>query len=123
LASKRDLITARPGGNKEKAERPARRQRTEEVLVQVSSLDPEAMGRGVLEVHLVDAKGLFGSDFLGKIDPYVVVQYRSQERKSSTSRGQLPGFVFLFMIFAAANDDTPSWMLERSNQRPLTLAK
>ncbi|XP_037440118.1 elicitor-responsive protein 1-like isoform X1 [Triticum dicoccoides] len=43
--------------------------------------------RLVLEVHLVDSKGLFGSDFLGKIDPYVIVQYRSQERKSSTSRG------------------------------------
>ena len=46
------------------------------------------MGRGLLEVLLVDAKGLAGTDFLGKIDPYVVVQYRSQERKSSTARGQ-----------------------------------
>lgn len=79
-------------------------------------------GSGVLEVHLVDAKGLTGNDFLGeigasyldprpsavrrrrgrsssissaflscagKIDPYVVVQYRSQERKSSVARGQL----------------------------------
>jgi hypothetical protein len=71
------------------------------------------MGRGVLEVLLVDAKGLAGNDFLGepvelpprmflfrlrfahlflpvlagKLDPYVVVQYRSQERKSSTARG------------------------------------
>ncbi|CAL4960524.1 unnamed protein product [Urochloa decumbens] len=44
------------------------------------------MGKGVLEVHLVDAKGLSGNDFLGKIDPYVIVQYRSQERKSSVAR-------------------------------------
>ncbi|KAI5007284.1 hypothetical protein ZWY2020_047232 [Hordeum vulgare] len=44
------------------------------------------MGRGLLEVHLVDAKGLPSTDFLGKIDPYVIVQYRSQERKSSTAR-------------------------------------
>lgn len=76
------------------------------MLVQVSSLDPEAMGRGVLEVHLVDAKGLFGSDFLGKIDPYVVVQYRSQERKSSTSRdeGRNPSWneVFRFQINSSA---------------------
>lgn len=27
------------------------------------------MGRGVLEVHLVDAKGLSGSDFLGEHPP------------------------------------------------------
>ncbi|KAF7024554.1 hypothetical protein CFC21_036888 [Triticum aestivum] len=44
------------------------------------------MARGLLEVHLVHAKDLSGSDSLGKIDPYVVVQYRSQERKSSTAR-------------------------------------
>ncbi|TVU36781.1 hypothetical protein EJB05_18728 [Eragrostis curvula] len=46
------------------------------------------MGKGVLEVHLVDAKGLSGNDFLGKLDPYVVVQYRSQEHKSSVARDQ-----------------------------------
>lgn len=69
-------------------------------------LDPEAMGRGVLELHLVDAKGLFGSDFLGKIDPYVIVQYRSQERKSSTARddGRNPSWneVFRFQINSSA---------------------
>ena len=57
------------------------------------------MGRGLLEVLLVDAKGLAGTDFLGKIDPYVVVQYRSQERKSSTARGQ--------SISAPANSSPP----------------
>jgi hypothetical protein len=87
------------------------------------------MGRGLLKVLLVDAKGLAGNDFLGepvespprtdvlvlaspicsvpavsgggwtlidlfvprcagRLDPYVVVQYRSQERKSSAARGQ-----------------------------------
>ncbi|XP_020099595.1 elicitor-responsive protein 1 isoform X1 [Ananas comosus] len=48
------------------------------------------MGRGILEVHLVDAKGLADTDFLvaGKIDPYVLIQYRSQECKSSVARGQ-----------------------------------
>ncbi|XP_062207407.1 elicitor-responsive protein 1-like [Phragmites australis] len=46
------------------------------------------MGKGVLEVHLVDASGLSGNDFLGKLDAYVVVQYRSQERKSSVARDQ-----------------------------------
>ncbi|KQK10522.1 elicitor-responsive protein 1 isoform X1 [Brachypodium distachyon] len=65
------------------------------------------MGRGVLEVHLVDAKGLSGSDFLGKIDPYVIVQYRSQERKSSTARadqGRNPAWneVFRFQINSSA---------------------
>ncbi|XP_051226760.1 elicitor-responsive protein 1 [Lolium perenne] len=46
------------------------------------------MGRGLLEVLLVDVKALAGNDFLGKLDPYVVVQYRSQERKSSTARDE-----------------------------------
>ncbi|KAJ4751173.1 Calcium-dependent lipid-binding (CaLB domain) family protein [Rhynchospora pubera] len=45
------------------------------------------MGKGTLEVLLVDAKGLASTDFLaGKIDPYVLIQYRSQERKSSIKR-------------------------------------
>uniref|UniRef100_A0ACD5W2K1 Uncharacterized protein n=1 Tax=Avena sativa TaxID=4498 RepID=A0ACD5W2K1_AVESA len=64
------------------------------------------MGRGLLEVHLVDAKGLAGNDFLGKLDPYVVVQYRSQERKSSTARdeGRNPSWneVFKFQISSTA---------------------
>ncbi|XP_066312886.1 elicitor-responsive protein 1-like [Miscanthus floridulus] len=64
------------------------------------------MGKGVLEVHLVDAKGLSGNDFLGKIDPYVIVQYRSQERKSSVARdqGRNPCWneVFKFQINSAA---------------------
>ncbi|KAL5227994.1 hypothetical protein ABZP36_016259 [Zizania latifolia] len=66
-------------------------------------------GRGILEVHLVDAKGLSGDDFLGelgKIDPYVVVQYRSQERKSSVARdqGKNPSWneVFKFQINSTA---------------------
>uniref|UniRef100_I1NT77 C2 domain-containing protein n=1 Tax=Oryza glaberrima TaxID=4538 RepID=I1NT77_ORYGL len=96
-------------------------------------------GSGVLEVHLVDAKGLTGNDFLGeigasyldprpsavrrrrgrsssissaflscagKIDPYVVVQYRSQERKSSVARdqGKNPSWneVFKFQINSTA---------------------
>ncbi|KAG2592858.1 hypothetical protein PVAP13_5NG582800 [Panicum virgatum] len=65
------------------------------------------MGKGVLEVHLVDARGLSGSDFLGKIDPYVIVQYRSQERKSSVARdqGRNPCWneVFKFQINSSAS--------------------
>ncbi|KAK1668120.1 hypothetical protein QYE76_056279 [Lolium multiflorum] len=64
------------------------------------------MGRGILEVHLVDAKGLGGTDFLGKIDPYVIVQYRSQERKTSTARdaGRNPSWneVLKFQISSTA---------------------
>jgi Ca2+-dependent lipid-binding protein len=65
------------------------------------------MGKDVLEVHLVDARGLSGSDFLGKIDPYVIVQYRSQERKSSVARdqGRNPCWneVFKFQINSSAS--------------------
>ncbi|KAK8454026.1 hypothetical protein SEVIR_5G382501v4 [Setaria viridis] len=66
------------------------------------------MGKGVLEVHLVDAKGLYGNDFLGKLDPFVIVQYRSQERKSSVARdqGRNPRWneVFKFQINSAASN-------------------
>ncbi|CAO2196984.1 unnamed protein product [Urochloa humidicola] len=66
------------------------------------------MGKGVLEVYLVDAKGLSGNDFLaGKIDPYVIVQYRSQEHKSSVARdqGRNPCWneVFKFQINSSAS--------------------
>ncbi|KNA09055.1 hypothetical protein SOVF_157160 [Spinacia oleracea] len=46
------------------------------------------MSRGLLEVVVVAASGLPNVDFLNKIDPYVVVQYKGQERKTSIARGQ-----------------------------------
>ncbi|KAL9676143.1 hypothetical protein QQ045_004356 [Rhodiola kirilowii] len=45
------------------------------------------MALGILEVYVVDAKGLKDTEFLGKGDPYVVVQYRGQERRSSVAKG------------------------------------
>ncbi|KAL0725586.1 hypothetical protein Bca4012_040185 [Brassica carinata] len=41
------------------------------------------MAVGILEVNLISGKGLKRSDFLGKIDPYVEIQYKGQTRKSS----------------------------------------
>ncbi|KAH7548109.1 hypothetical protein ACOSP7_032560 [Xanthoceras sorbifolium] len=46
------------------------------------------MATGLMEVQLVGAKGLKDTDFLGKSDPYVVIQYKTQQRKSSVVRGQ-----------------------------------
>ncbi|KAJ4848707.1 hypothetical protein Tsubulata_033729 [Turnera subulata] len=46
------------------------------------------MAVGILEVLLVNAKGLRNTDFLGKTDPYVIIKYKSQERQSSVARGQ-----------------------------------
>ncbi|XP_020252538.1 elicitor-responsive protein 1 isoform X2 [Asparagus officinalis] len=46
------------------------------------------MGKGILEVKLVDAKGLLNTEAIGKMDPYVVIQYRNQEKTSSVARGQ-----------------------------------
>ncbi|XVF75330.1 hypothetical protein PTKIN_Ptkin13bG0179400 [Pterospermum kingtungense] len=45
------------------------------------------MAVGILEVLLVSAKGLEDTDFLGGMDPYVIVEYKGQERKSSVARG------------------------------------
>ncbi|CAN0909509.1 16 kDa phloem protein 1 [Linum grandiflorum] len=44
------------------------------------------MAIGILEVHVVSAKGLSSTDFLSGMDPYVVVEYRNQERKTSVAR-------------------------------------
>ncbi|KAK8662427.1 hypothetical protein V6N13_092001 [Hibiscus sabdariffa] len=46
------------------------------------------MAVGILEVFLVRAKGLENKDFLGKMDPYVIIQYKGQERESSVARGK-----------------------------------
>uniref|UniRef100_A0ACD5W167 Uncharacterized protein n=1 Tax=Avena sativa TaxID=4498 RepID=A0ACD5W167_AVESA len=67
------------------------------------------MGRGLLKVLLVDAKGISGNDFLGKLDPYVIVQFPgtgSTERKSNTAEdeGRNPRWnqVFKFQINSTA---------------------
>ncbi|XP_031488965.1 elicitor-responsive protein 1-like [Nymphaea colorata] len=46
------------------------------------------MVRGILEVLLVDAKGLHNTEFLAKMDPYVVIQCRNYERKSNIAKDQ-----------------------------------
>ncbi|KAL1542201.1 16 kDa phloem protein 1 isoform X1 [Salvia divinorum] len=48
------------------------------------------MGVGVMEVKLIGAKGLKRTDFLGKIDPYVVIQFRDEEYTSTTAKGRRP---------------------------------
>ncbi|GMI87149.1 hypothetical protein like AT3G55470 [Hibiscus trionum] len=45
------------------------------------------MAVGLLEVLLVGAKGLEDSDFLGDMDPYVIIEYKGQEHKSTVARG------------------------------------
>ncbi|XP_042476203.1 elicitor-responsive protein 1-like [Macadamia integrifolia] len=46
------------------------------------------MASGILEVLLVDARGLEESDFFGRSDPYMLIEYKSQERKSSVRQGE-----------------------------------
>ncbi|KAK1374793.1 Elicitor-responsive protein 3 [Heracleum sosnowskyi] len=45
------------------------------------------MKRGSLGVLVIAAKGLDNSDFLCKMDPYVVITCRTQEQKSSVASG------------------------------------
>ncbi|KAM1028729.1 hypothetical protein FF1_041283 [Malus domestica] len=46
------------------------------------------MAVGLLEVNLVSAKGLGDTDLFTRMDPYVVIQYKGQEKKSSVAREQ-----------------------------------
>ncbi|KAH7537192.1 16 kDa phloem protein 1 [Ziziphus jujuba] len=48
------------------------------------------MATGILEVELIDAKGLGGTDIIGDIDPYVLIQYKGQEHKSTVAKGDNP---------------------------------
>ncbi|KAI3866962.1 hypothetical protein MKX03_022005 [Papaver bracteatum] len=43
---------------------------------------------GLLEIMLVDAHGLPESDVVGKMDPYVLIQYKTHKLKSYVAKGQ-----------------------------------
>ncbi|KAI3949631.1 hypothetical protein MKW98_020953 [Papaver atlanticum] len=43
---------------------------------------------GLLEIMLVDAQGLPESDVVGKMDPYVLIQYKTHKLKSYVAKGQ-----------------------------------
>lgn len=45
------------------------------------------MVRGKLEVLLISAKGLDDSDVFDKMDPYVILTWRSNEQKSTVKKG------------------------------------
>ncbi|KAI3721191.1 hypothetical protein L2E82_32197 [Cichorium intybus] len=71
---------------------------------------------GVMEVNLVDARGLSNSDFLNKIDPYVLIQYKSQEHKSTIAKGQgnKPSWneTFKFRVEFPGGDEQPKLFLK-----------
>ncbi|CAJ2653173.1 unnamed protein product [Trifolium pratense] len=47
------------------------------------------MAIGFMEVHLVKAKGLNGTCFFGGMeDPYVLIQYQGQEKRSNIAKGR-----------------------------------
>ncbi|XP_014503012.1 elicitor-responsive protein 1-like [Vigna radiata var. radiata] len=46
------------------------------------------MAIGFMEVQLVKAKGLRNTDIFGKMDPYVLIQYNGQEKRSKVADGQ-----------------------------------
>ncbi|KAK9291061.1 hypothetical protein L1049_009246 [Liquidambar formosana] len=59
------------------------------------------MASGTLEVLLVDAKSIKEKDFLAKMDPYVLIQYGNQERRSSVAKGKKPEWNEKFTFKAA----------------------
>ncbi|KAG5557650.1 hypothetical protein RHGRI_007785 [Rhododendron griersonianum] len=74
------------------------------------------MAVGVMEVRLVGARGLKNNEFFGGgIDPYVVMQYKSQERKSSVARGEGGSPVwnekFTFRVEYPGVGDSPQYKL------------
>ncbi|KAF5811657.1 putative C2 domain-containing protein [Helianthus annuus] len=66
------------------------------------------MPEGVLEVLLVSAKGLEDADLLCKMDPYVIITYRTQEKKSTVAsgKGTTPEWNETFLFDVTSNDAT-----------------
>ncbi|KAL1535606.1 16 kDa phloem protein 1-like [Salvia divinorum] len=46
------------------------------------------MMRGTMEVTVVGARNLRNTELFGRVDPYVVIHYKNQEKKSTTGRRQ-----------------------------------
>ncbi|KAL8551985.1 hypothetical protein ACS0TY_000876 [Phlomoides rotata] len=44
------------------------------------------MTTGIMEVTIVRARDLKNTEFFGKVDPYILIQYKDQEQKSTTGR-------------------------------------
>ncbi|MQL85955.1 hypothetical protein Taro_018465 [Colocasia esculenta] len=75
------------------------------------------MVSGILEVQLLDAKGLKKTDVFGlvaaagRMDPYVILQYRSDDRKSSVARGESSSHGFHLAPPPPQNPSLPpSWL-------------
>nr|GFC32659.1 hypothetical protein [Tanacetum cinerariifolium] len=64
------------------------------------------MPEGVLEVSLVSAKGLENTDVLLNMDPYVILTYRTQEKKSTVAsgKGSNPEWKETFLFDVSSND-------------------
>ncbi|KAM0889611.1 hypothetical protein ACQ4PT_027569 [Festuca glaucescens] len=73
------------------------------------------MVRGKLEVLLISAKGLDDSDFLNRMDPYVILTWRSNEQKSTVAKGagSEPEWneTFVFKVYSSA-DNSPQLSLK-----------
>ncbi|KAK6145357.1 hypothetical protein DH2020_022177 [Rehmannia glutinosa] len=62
-----------------------------------------------MEVILVDAKGLQHTDFLGKIDPYVMIQYRNQKYTSKTARDIILTSSSIDCVVKVGQGSRPVW--------------
>ncbi|XP_047063459.1 elicitor-responsive protein 3-like [Lolium rigidum] len=73
------------------------------------------MVRGKLEVLLISAKGLDDSDFFNRMDPYVILTWRSNEQKSTVAKGAggEPEWneTFAFKVYSSA-DNSPQLSLK-----------
>ncbi|KAI3866961.1 hypothetical protein MKX03_022004 [Papaver bracteatum] len=54
---------------------------------------------GLLEIMLVDAQGLPESDVVGKMDPYVLIQYKTHKLKSYVAKEPNGHYDVRFKIF------------------------
>ncbi|KAK1420180.1 hypothetical protein QVD17_21565 [Tagetes erecta] len=66
------------------------------------------MTEGTLEVLLVSAKGLEDTDLLCKMDPYVILTYKTQEKKSTVAsgKGSNPQWDETFLFNVSSKDST-----------------
>lgn len=86
-----------------------------------ASLWQAKMPQGTLDVHLMNAKGLKNTEFFGKMDPYVIIQCKNQEKRSkvATCEFSISARNELYLVYAgliksdiwncAAQGSKPVW--------------
>ncbi|PIN01330.1 putative Ca2+-dependent phospholipid-binding protein [Handroanthus impetiginosus] len=67
------------------------------------------MATGIMEVTVVGARDLKSTEFFGKIDPYVVIEYKNQEQRSANGRPKSSKCLLKCCFCLPGQGSNPEW--------------